>query len=98
MRIANEYHFIFSLTPNSKPFSFVHYLAMVSCHGVNRLSLINFYCKYDPLRRLVGKGQTLLDCHPCRAAIRNLWQEVASSRTHGRRNAARDPVGEGRDL
>lgn len=46
--IPTEYHFIFALTPDSKPFSFIHFLAIASCRAVNHPRAINLYCKYEP--------------------------------------------------
>jgi hypothetical protein len=46
--IPNKYHFIFALTPDSKPFLFLHFLAVASCRAINRPNVIHFYCKYEP--------------------------------------------------
>jgi hypothetical protein len=48
MSIPNTYHLIFGLMPDGKPFSFVHYLSIVSCYKVNRPDVINCYYEYEP--------------------------------------------------
>lgn len=48
MKIPSDFHFIFGMTRDGKPFSFIHYLAVVSCHTINRPEIINFYYQYEP--------------------------------------------------
>ena len=49
-RIDDDYHFIFGLKPDfgGRPFSMIHYLAVVSCFTVNRPRAIYFHYKYEP--------------------------------------------------
>jgi len=50
MSIPNEFHFVFGLAEDfgGKPFCFIHYLAIVMCHEVNRPERINFYYAFEP--------------------------------------------------
>lgn len=50
MTIPSQYHFIFGLSPDfgGKPFSLIHYLAIASCHAINKPASINFYYAYEP--------------------------------------------------
>lgn len=49
-KIPNIIHFIFGLQEDfgGKPFVFVHYLAILSAHKVNKPDKIFFHCKYIP--------------------------------------------------
>lgn len=49
-KIPNEYHFIFGLSADfgEKPFSLIHYLAVLSCYKVNRPSKMTFHYEYEP--------------------------------------------------
>jgi hypothetical protein len=48
VRIPSDYHLIFGLTTEDKPFSLTHYLTVASCHEVNHPDRINFYYRYEP--------------------------------------------------
>lgn len=51
--IPNKIHFIFGLAPDfgGKPFSFVHYLAVLSAAIVNRPETITIHCAHEPDNR-----------------------------------------------
>jgi hypothetical protein len=48
--VPNIFHFIFGLRPDfgEKPFSLIHYLAIASCHAVNRPDAIHLYYSHEP--------------------------------------------------
>ena len=47
---GSEYHLIGGLTcrRDEKPFSFLHYLAVIACRLINRPKRMNFYYRYEP--------------------------------------------------
>lgn len=48
MRIPNDFHFIFGLKRQDKPFHLVYYLCLRSCIETNRPANIYFYHQYEP--------------------------------------------------
>lgn len=47
--IPNIIHFIYFFGPNSRPFSYLNYLAVKIAHAVQRPDVIYFYCNEEPV-------------------------------------------------
>lgn len=48
MRIPNDFHFVFGLKKQVKPFHLVYYLCLRSCIETNRPDTVFFYYRYKP--------------------------------------------------
>lgn len=46
--IPNQFHFVFGLRPQRRPFHLAHYLCLESCLQVNRPKAIYFYYQHEP--------------------------------------------------
>jgi len=64
MRIPNDFHFVFGLKRQIKPFHLVYYLCLRSCIETNRPDNIYFYYRYKPHGRywnLIADQLTLIE-------------------------------------
>lgn len=61
--IPNTYHFIFGLAADfgGKPFSFIHYLALLTCRVVNNPTKITLYCSHEPTGVWWERAKPLVD-------------------------------------
>lgn len=46
--VPRQFHFVYGLRPQNRPFSPMHYLCLASCAAVNRPDRLFFHCHHEP--------------------------------------------------